>query len=228
MASKANEDRHLLYPLITAKAFRQREYTRRKDGVVQYADHLADIIVEKTPDFGSDDFNIRRAKRFDERAKDTHQDVIQLTQDITDYVFKVLKEKYGTTVGKSGQPAFWDKGVESSKIKQEAFAKMLAEGSKLPMEAYVDVLGIKDIITQKSNWPFFEDVFSIPMKGEQKGKAHYVGWLARFNEIRRVPAHSSGIRTYEESDYEDLKHMKFEFYKRRNAVLGILETDSTP
>ncbi len=190
-------------------------------GVREYTDNLFELILAKASDFGSEDFKQRLARRSDERAKQTNQDVIQLTQDITGYVFKTLKEKYGATSGKSGQPAFWEKGVESSKIKQEAYARMLQDGSKLPMEAYVDILGIKEIVTQKSNWAFFEPLFNIPMKGEAKGKHHYVGWLARFNEIRRVPAHSSVIRPYEEQDYEDLKHIKYEFYRRRDAALGI-------
>jgi len=195
-------------------------------GMREYADNLAEIILAKIPDFGSEEFKQRLAKRSDERAKQTDQDVIQLTRDLMDYVFKVLKEQYGTTSGKSGQPAFWDKGIESAKVKQEAYSRMLAEGSKLPPEAYVEILGIKEIVAQKSNWSFFENVLSIPMKGEAKGKHQYVGWLARFNEIRRVPAHSSGIRTYEEVDYEDLKHIRFEFYKRRNAALGIAEPET--
>lgn len=98
---------------------------------------------------------------------------------------------------------------------------MLQEGSKHPQEVYVDIVGIKEIVTQKNNWPLFENVFSIQMKGEAKGKAHYVGWLQKFNEIRRIPAHPSGARTYEEPDYEFMKHIKFEFYRRRNAALGI-------
>ena len=195
-------------------------------GMREYADNLAEIILAKVSDFGSEDFKQRLAKRSDERAKQTDQDVIQLTRDITDYVFKVLKDQYGIVAGRSGQPAFWDKGIESAKVKQEAYSRMLSEGSKLPPEAYVDVLGIKEIVTQKNNWVHFESVINIPMKGEAKGKHHYVGWLARFNEIRRVPAHSSGIRTYEEKDYEDLRHIKFEFYKRRNAALGITESDA--
>jgi DGQHR domain-containing protein len=194
-------------------------------GVREYTDNLFELVLAKVADFGSDDFKQRLAKRSDERAKQTNQDVIQLSQDITDYVFKTLKDKYGTAAGKSGQPSFLEKGVESQKIKQEAYSRMLQDGSKLPMEAYVDLLGIKEIVTQKSNWPFFESVFNIPMKGETKGKHHYVGWLGRFNEIRRVPAHASGIRTYEEQDYEDLKHIKYEFYKRRNAALGIHEVE---
>ncbi|MBI4293125.1 MAG: DGQHR domain-containing protein [Betaproteobacteria bacterium] len=196
-------------------------------GVREYADNLAEIILPAIPDFGSEDFRQRLAKRSDERAKQTNEDIVQLNKDITDYVFKVLKDQYGITSGRSGQPAFWDKGIESPKIKQEAYSRMLAEGSKLPPEAYVDILGIKEIVTQKTNWPHFEQVFNIPMKGEAKGKHHYIAWLTRFNEIRRVPAHSSGIRTYEEKDYEDLRQLQFEFYKRRNEVLGILEPDSS-
>lgn len=194
-------------------------------GVREYADSLTELLLDKFPDFGSEDFKIRLAKRSDERAKQTDQDVIQLNKDLTDYVFKALKGHYGTAAGNSGQAAYWDKGVESPKVKQEAYSRMVNDGSKHPMEAYVDVLGIKDIVTQKTNWPLFETVFNIPMKNEAKGKAHYVGWLARFNEIRRIPAHSSGVRTYEEADYEFMKHIKFEFYKRRNTALGIEEVE---
>jgi DNA sulfur modification protein DndB len=195
-------------------------------GMREYADNLSELILGKFPDFGSDDFKVRLAKRFDDRAKQTDQDVIQLHRDLTDYAFKILKDQYGIAAGRSGQPAFWEKGIDSPKLKQDAYARMLQEGSKLPQEAYVDVLGIKEIVTQKNNWPHFENVMNIPMKGEPRGKHHYVGWLARFNEIRRVPAHSSGIRTYDEKDYEDFKHIKFEFYKRRDIALGIAETDS--
>jgi len=190
-------------------------------GVREYADSLSELVMGKFQDFGSEEFRSRLVKRFDDRVKQTDQDVIQLSKDITDYVFKVLKEKYGTSEGKSGQKAFWEQGVESQKIKQDAYSKMLQEGSKHPQETYVDLLGIKEIIVQKNNWQHFEDVFSIPMKGEAKGKAHYTGWLARFNEVRRITAHPGGTRTYEEADYEFMKHMKFEFYRQRNAILGI-------
>ncbi|HOS46436.1 MAG TPA: DGQHR domain-containing protein [Paludibacter sp.] len=190
-------------------------------GVREYADRLCEMVLEQYPDFGSEDFRLRLAKRSDERVKQMDQDIIQLSKDITDYVFKVLKDKYGTSEGRSGEKAFWAAGVESPKIKQEAYKRMLEDTSRHPIEAYVDILGIKDIVTQKNNWPLFENVMSIPLKGEQKGKAHYIGWLTRFNELRRIPAHSSSVRTYEEEDYELMKHLKFEFYKRRDAVLGI-------
>lgn len=192
-------------------------------GVREYADNLSELVLGIAPDFGSVDFKARLAKRNDQRVEQTNTDVIKLSKDITDYVFKVLKDNYGTSEGKSGQKAYWEKGVENQKLKQEAYSRMLQDGSKHPMEAYVDVVGIKEIITQKSNWPFFEPVFNIPMKGESKGKAHYVGWLQRFNELRRIPAHPSGARSYEEADYEFMKHLKFEFYKRYFASLGLSE-----
>ena len=189
-------------------------------GVREYADNLSELVMGKFSEFGSDEFKVRLAKRSDERVKGTDQDIIQLSKDIADYVFKMLKTTYGMGEGKSGQKAFWEKGVESQKIKKDAYDKMLQENSKHPQESYVEILGIKEIVTQKNNWGLFEPVFNIPMKGE-KGKAHYTGWLAKFNEIRRIPAHPSGSRTYDETDYEFMKHIKFEFYRRRNAVLGI-------
>jgi len=43
----------------------------------------------------------------------------------------------------------------------------------------------------------------------------------KFNEIRRIPAHPSANRGYDEEDYEFMKFIKYEFYKRRDSVLGI-------
>lgn len=195
-------------------------------GVRDYADNLSELLLSAAPDFGSEEFRMRLAKRNDQRVEQTNKDVIRLSKDLTDYVFKVLKQHYGTGDGKSGQKVYWEQGIESPKIKQEAYSRMVQDGSKHPMEAYVDIVGIKEIITQKSNWPLFSAVFNIPMKGEAKGKAHYVGWLQKFNEIRRIPAHPSGARSYEETDYEFIKHIKFEFYKKYNAALGITESDN--
>ena len=108
-------------------------------GVREYADNLAELVLSKLKDFGSEDFKTRLAKRSDERVKQTNEDVIQLSKDISDYVFKVLKEKYGTLKGKSGQEIFWEQGVESPKIKSEAYSKMVQDGSKSPQEASNDV-----------------------------------------------------------------------------------------
>jgi hypothetical protein len=183
-------------------------------GVRDYADRLAEIVLQKFPDFGSDDFKARLARRSDERIKETNQDVIQLATDISDYVFRVLRQTYGTQENKAGQKAYWDIGVESEKIKTAAYTDMLAEKSKHPIETYVNTLGIKEIVTQKNNWPLFESVFSIPLPEERKGKMQYTSWLNTFNEIRRIPAHPSGSRVYEEEQYAFMKFIKYEFYNR--------------
>lgn len=89
----------------------------------------------------------------------------------------------------------------------------------MPKEAYLDVLDYRDIVRQKNNWPLFEKVFNIPLSGE-KGKTYYLDWIEKLNKIRRVPAHPSGTRGYDEADYEFMKFIKYEFYKRLAAAAG--------
>lgn len=182
-------------------------------GVVQYADNLCELVSAKYSTFGSDEFRLRLAQRKDDRISHTHQDVTQLCNDLTNFVFKVLKNHYGVTQGRSRQAAFWEKGVESAKVKEIAHKRMIEDGSKLPEEAYLDVIHLKDIITQKNNWPLFEPVCNIPHLGE-KGRAVNVKWLDRLNEIRRVSAHPSEMRVYEEADYEFMKSVPPQFYQR--------------
>ncbi len=60
----------------------------------------------------------------------------------------------------------------------------------------------------------FSPVFDIPLLGEKKGKKYYTSWLVKFNELRRIPAHKSALRTYAEEDYDFLEYLKSEFYAR--------------
>jgi len=193
-------------------------------GVREYADNLAEIIHDKFSHFGSEDFLQRLAKKSDERVLQTHQDVIKLAHDVLEYVFNVLKKHYGLEEEKSGEKAFWEKGIESQKIKEEAYSRQLADApeKRLPKEAYVDFIDLMNIVRQKNNWPLFESVFNIPMPNE-KGKIYYLDWMRKFNEIRRIPAHPSANRGYDEEDYEFMKFIKYEFYRRRNSALGVTD-----
>lgn len=188
-------------------------------GVIQYFDNLCQIIHEKLPDFGSAGFLERLAKRKDERVAQTHQDVIKLNQDIADYIITTLKSKYGTGEDESGEKAWWEQGIESQKAKEGAYKRYLEglKDKKLPKEAYLDVLDFRDIVRQKNNWPSFEAAFNIPLIGE-KGKTYYLDWMEKLNKIRRVPAHPSGARGYDEADYDFMKFIKFEFYKRLESA----------
>lgn len=196
-------------------------------GVIEYFDHLCTPIHEKTPQFGSDEFLARLAKRKDQRVTQTHQDIIQLTQDISDYVVKSLKDIYGTEEEESGEKAWWEQGIESQKAKQTAYNRFQEgrkDNKKLPKEAYLDLLDHRDIVRQKNNWPHFQNVFNIPQVGE-RGKTYYLDWMETLNKLRRIPAHPSGSRGYEESDYEFMKFIKYEFYKRYAEATGVGEDE---
>lgn len=205
------------------------KFSRRfgEGGVIEYFDHLCTIIHTDITDFGSSDFLTRLAKRKDERVAQTHQDIIKLNQDLSDYITSVLKQTYGNGEEESGEKAWWEQGIESQKSKENAYKRFL-EGSKdnkkLPKEAYLDLIDYKEIVKQKSNWPHFSSVFNIPMPSE-KGKTYYLEWLDRLNKLRRVPAHPSGVRGYDESDYEFIKFIKYEFYKRLNIATGKSEEE---
>lgn len=198
-------------------------FSRRfgEGGVIDYFDNLCAIIRSQVTDFGSAEFVERLAKKNDERITQTHQEVIKLNQDISDYVIAKLKEKYGTGEDESGEKAWWEVGIESQKAKENAYKRYLEglKDKKLPKEAYLDALDYRDIVKQKSNWPMFEPVFNIPLPGE-KGKTYYLDWMERFNRIRRIPAHSSGARGYDEDDYEFMRYIKLAFYSRLKSAVG--------
>lgn len=194
-------------------------FSRRfgEGGVVDYFDHLCSIIHESIPEFGSTEFLERLARKKDDRVNQTHQDIIKISQDISDYIITKLKEKYGTGEDESGEKVWWEQGIESQKAKENSYKRYLEglKDKKLPREAYLDVLDYRDIVKQKNNWSIFEPVFNIPLPGE-KGKIYYLDWMEKLNKIRRVPAHPSGARGYDEADYEFMKLIKAEFYTRFN------------
>ena len=197
-------------------------------GVIEYFDHLCSIIHAANPGFGSEEFLARLSKRNDQRVTQTHQDIIQLTQDVSDYVVQKLKDVYGTDEEESGEKAWWEQGIDSQKAKQTAYTRFQEgrkDNKKLPKEAYLDLLDYRDIVRQKNNWPHFGSVFNIPLPDE-KGKTYYLDWMERLNKLRRVPAHPSGSRGYDESDYEFMKFIKYHFYKKLREATGTEEGDT--
>jgi DNA sulfur modification protein DndB len=183
-------------------------------GVREYFENLAEFVCAATPTFGSDELRQGLALKKDQRKSSTHKDVITLSQDLLDTVVAVLKNEYGEKIGPSGEKEYWRLGVESRKIRLAAYDKQLQDKNNQPIEAFLDIVDLKEIVRQKTNWPLFQDLFSIPLKGE-KGKQYYLEWMDKFNEIRRIPAHPSGTRTYSEEDYEFLTNIKEAFYSRR-------------
>jgi len=186
-------------------------------GVKEYFYKLCELIAAKHVGFGCDEFRTYLDRRSDNRVAEADQFIINLTKDITDYVIRTLKSVYGTHLMPSGDPAYWELGIESRHARDNAYKKQqeAPPGPKrLPKEAYLDIMDIKDIVEQKNNWLHFAPVFNIPTMDEKKGKKYYTSWIARFNELRRIPAHKSALRVYSEEDFEFLDWLRAEFYDR--------------
>jgi len=185
-------------------------------GVKEYFYKMCEIVRQEFNDFGSDEFKNFIIKRDDERVADADQLIINLTKDITNHVFSVLKNVHGTHRMPSGDDAYWDLGIESKAAKEKSYKKQQEDPpeKRLPKEAYLDIVDIKSIIQQTNNWIHFEPVFNIPLEGEKKGKKYYTTWLLNFNELRRIPAHKSAFRVYNDEDFEFLDYICSEFYNR--------------
>lgn len=221
MAAVANAIRPVHEFLRIASDYEmQKRFSRRfgEGGVVEYFNHLCQTIHESLPDFGGAEFLKWLAMQDEARIADANQQVIAIDRDLRDYVFKVLKEVHGEhDVPNSGEKAFWELGIENSKIKAEAYARQQQEppDARRPKEAYVNTIELKTIIRQTNNWPHFKESLNIPQAGE-KGKVYYLDWMDRFNQLRRIPAHPSSQRSYTQEDYVFLDWLGAELSARRN------------
>ena len=184
-------------------------------GVIEYYYALCDIIHNELADFGPKEFKTYKESKSDVRVHKANQEIIDLNTTIADYVFNVLRMVYGTKEQPSGEKAYWELGIESGPAKEQAYKRQQSDPieKRLPKDAYVDVLDLMKIVRQKNNWSHFESVFNIPMS-EEKGKAYYLKWMERFNELRRIPSHASPLRMYSEEDFEFLDWLKNKFYSR--------------
>lgn len=186
-------------------------------GVKEYFFKLCELVAAKYPTFGCEEFRTYIDRKSDDRVAEADQLIINLTKDLTDYVISTLKSIHGTHLMPSGDAAYWELGIESRRARDNAYKKQqeAPPGPKrLPKEAYLDIMDIKEVIEQKNNWLHFESVFNIPMIDENKGKKYYTSWIAKFNELRRIPAHKSALRIYSEEDFEFLDWLRVEFYDR--------------
>jgi len=185
-------------------------------GVKEYLFNLCELVNGQYNDFGSEDFLTYIKSRDDDRVSEADKIIIDLTRDISDYVISVLKNKHGNHTMPSGDPAWWEVGIQSRGAKIKAYERQQEDPPelRLPKEAYLDILDLKNILVQNNNWLHFEPIFNIPMQDEKHGKKYYTKWMERFNELRRIPAHKSTLRIYREEDFDFLDWLRSEFYSR--------------
>jgi len=186
-------------------------------GVAEYYYALCELVNTKHKDFGGDEFRQYIARQKDALEGKTKIDVLDLVETIISVTVDVLKANYGTSELASGEKAYWDLGIESSKVKEEAYKKqqMAPRDKRLPKEAYLDLVDVETICKQKGNWEFFAPLFNIPLEGvNPKAKTYHLEWIERLNERRRTAAHGSAIRGFTEEDITFVQWLKKELFTR--------------
>ncbi|WP_158515729.1 DGQHR domain-containing protein [Pararhizobium polonicum] len=189
-------------------------------GVKEYLYHLLKVIHDVHPDFGPQEFITWISQRESARVDEANAFVMNLSERLTNYVIETLKSIHGTHILPSGDAAFWEVGVESRRVKDNAYRKQQEDKQerRKPREAYFDLIDLEEIVKQKNNWDHFEYIFNMPMEDEKKGKKYYLDWISRYNELRRVAAHKNNMRTYTEEDIEFLDWLRSELTPKLKSI----------
>ncbi|MFZ5775199.1 MAG: DGQHR domain-containing protein [Thermodesulfobacteriota bacterium] len=180
-------------------------------GVKEYGYHLMQILTEKHSDFGTEEFQRWVEQSASEKIDAVNQFLMKLAERLTNYVIDTLKKVHGTYRLPSDEQAFWEIGVESERIRTNAFqAQQKDKTRRKPKEAYLNIVDLAEIVKQQNNWNHFEYVFNNPYSGERTGKKYYLEWIHIFNELRNIAAHKNQLKTYTDEDLEFVEWLRTE------------------
>lgn len=180
-------------------------------GVKEYGYHLMQMLTEKHGDFGTEEFQRWVEQSNSERIDDVNQFLMKLSERLTNHVIDTLKAVHGTHRLPSDERAFWEIGVESERIRTNAFQAQQKDKKRTkPKEAYLNIVDLAEIVKQQNNWPHFEHVFKNPRPGERTGQKYYLGWVNTFNELRNIAAHKNQLKTYTDDDLEFVDWLRSE------------------
>lgn len=179
-------------------------------GPIEYYYRLCKIIKETCPDFVPEGMEKWEEEKSEDRILDTDAKLKEIVSEMRNYIFDVFRAIYGEE-----KSLYWEKGVTDNGIKAEAYKTALDTKAeeRLPLETYLEIVQMKRIVENKSNWPLFKAVFNIPELG-QKGLAKNVKWMERINELRRIPGHPARERRYKVEDFEYIDFIYDELMKR--------------
>ena len=180
-------------------------------GVKEYTYELLKILSNEYPDFGPEEFQRWVEQSDSERIDEVNQFLMKLSERLTDYVIDALKKVHGTHRLASDEQAFWEIGVESERIRRNAFeAQQRDKARRKPKEAYLNIVDLAEIVKQSNNWPHFEHVFKNARPGERSGQKYYLGWIQDFNELRNIAAHKNQMKTYTDEDLDFVEWLRTE------------------
>lgn len=203
----------------------KEQFSRKfgEGGVREYLFTMCEKVIEKYPDFGSEEFKRFIEQKESDVVEDANQFIMKFSEELTDCVMKVLKSRYGEKRTDSGEPAYWEYGVTNRRVLENAYKKQLADSAnrRKPKEAYLDVIDLKEIVQAKENWDFFEQTFNVALPSEKKGsKKYHTAWIAKFGEIRNIAAHKNALRTYTDDDLEFIDWLRSEVAPRIQRELA--------
>src|SRR5690606_20286362 len=89
-------------------------------GVREYYYNLLKIIHEEREDFGPHEFLTWADQQESDRIDEANSFVLSLSELLTNHVIDTLKAIHGTHPLASGDPAFWEVGIESRRVKDNA------------------------------------------------------------------------------------------------------------
>jgi hypothetical protein len=162
----------------------RKRFSRKfgEGGVKEYTYELLKVLSEVNSDFGPEEFQRWVQQTDSERIDEVNQFLMKLAERLTDYVIDTLKKVHGTHRLASDEQAFWEIGVESERIRRNAFeAQQRDKARRKPKEAYLNIVDLAEIVKQPNNWPHFEHVFKNPQPGEKAGQKYYLSWIQDFN-----------------------------------------------
>ncbi|WP_297105916.1 DGQHR domain-containing protein [uncultured Devosia sp.] len=180
-------------------------------GVKEYAYHLMRILTDTHSDFGTEEFLRWVEQSNSDKIDEVNQFLMKLSERMTDYVIDTLKQVHGTHRLASDEQAFWEIGVESERIRRNAFeAQQRDKARRKPKEAYLNIVDLAEIVKQSNNWSHFEFAFKNPKPEERTGQKYYLSWIQDFNELRNIAAHKNQLKTYTDEDLEFIEWLRAE------------------
>ena len=179
-------------------------------GVKEYTYNLMQVLTAIHSDFGTEEFRLWIDQSTSRKIDEVNQFLMKLAERLTDYVIDTLKVVHGTHRVSSGEQAFWEIGVETLRIRRNAFDSQQKDKRPKPKEAYLNIVDLVEIAKQKNNWDHFRHVFSNARPGERCGQKYYLGWINAFNELRNIAAHKNKLKTYTEDDLEFVEWLRTE------------------
>ena len=188
-------------------------FSRRfgEGGVKEYTYYLMQILKENHVDFGPEEFQRWEEQSSSDRIDEVNQFLMKLAELLTNCVINTLKQVHGTHRLASDESAYWEIGVESERIRKNAFDKQQKDKKRRkPKEAYLDIVDLAEIVKQKNNWDHFEHVFKNPRPNERRGQKYYLGWVNTFNELRNIAAHKNQLKNYTDEDLEFVEWLRTE------------------